>query len=103
MLSEPPAKFNMPTNSWPLCSYMWILSKRSGVKLTQEEENEIYDEVDFQANQNFSDRIRLVSIWGLRLDSRQSSCDPIKPGYEQFDKDSADYPKDWDTDSTIPY
>jgi hypothetical protein len=44
--------------------------------------NEIYKDLDFQAEHNFYDRIELATIWGLRLDSQTSPFDLIKPGCE---------------------
>lgn len=77
-----------------------------GFELTQEEQNEIYAALDFQANTNFYDRIELASIWGLRLDNYESPFDLIKSGGEQVDDGngelcSTDYTENWDDDSSI--
>lgn len=70
--------------------------KARGFSLTQEEENEIYDQLDFQQERDASNRFQLASIWGLRLDSGQSPFDLIKSGYELAGKNRADDPENCD-------
>lgn len=76
-----------------------------GFDLTQEEHDEIYGDLDFQAKQTFYDRIELASIWELRLDSYESPFDLIKSGCGQVDEGngklySTDYTDKWDHGSS---
>ena len=64
--------------------------KARGFDLTREQENLIYDKVDFQQ----ADGFQLASIWGLRLNNDQSPSDLIKSGYKLAGKDGAD--EKWD-------
>ena len=72
--------------------------KARGFRLTQTEENEIYDKLDLQQEKNFANRFQLASIWGLRLDSDRSPFDLIKSGYELAGKYGADDPENLDID-----
>lgn len=71
-----------------------------GFELTQEEQNEIYKDLDFQAKHDFYDRIELASIWGLRLDSHKSPFDLIKSECEQVDERNGEVCRTDDTDNS---
>jgi hypothetical protein len=72
-----------------------------GFELTRDEQNKIYQELDFQGKGNFYDRIELASIWGLRLDSYESPCDLIKDYEVNWNGECTGYTDNWDSDSSI--